>query len=108
MQLAIDFSPRETGRMAGEACTAKAEKVADFDTAGAQKFILSWLVRHGLTSGEDLTDAAMLHGFRPHDMRAFGPVFAGLSRKKLIRCAGYCERRRGHGTAGGRIWAAVL
>lgn len=97
---------REQGHQAAQACADKAERQG-FDTEGARRFILSWLARHGDMSGEALTDAAKEHGFRPHDDRAFGAVFGPLSRRGLIRCVGFCERERGHGTAGGRIWRLV-
>jgi hypothetical protein len=106
MQLSFELLPRAEGERLGELCAEKASRVADFDATGAGKFILGWLHRHGPTSGEKLTAAATEHGFRAHDSRAFGPVYAALSRKGLIRCVGYCARERGHGTAGGRIWAA--
>lgn len=105
MQLAIDFTaPRESGRTAGERCTEKAERVASFDTDGAAAFIVEHLRQRGPTSGEDLTDAAIAAGFTVHDARAYGPVYAKLARRGAIKCVGYCERRRGHGTAGGRVW----
>jgi hypothetical protein len=107
-QLSINFDPpRERGRASGEACQAKAERVTSFDSAGAAEFVLRELRNVGQMSGETLTDLATAHGYRPHDARAFGPVFAGLVRRGLIRCAGYCTRSKGHGTSGGRIWAAV-
>lgn len=109
MQLAIDFTePRAEGERLGNLSTDKAERVADFDSVGAGKFILGWLHRHGNVSGEALTNAAKEHGYHPHDDRAFGSVFGSLSRKGLIRCVGFCEREKGHGTAGGRVWAASL
>lgn len=98
---------RHEGERAGQACADKAARVSDFDAEGARDFVLGWLARHGQQSGEALTNAAIEHGYRPHDQRAFGPVFGSLSRKGLIRCVGYCERQKGHGTAGGRIWASV-
>lgn len=106
-QMAFDLTTaREAGRTASEACTARAERVASFDTAGAALFILGQLRRHGQMSGEALTDAAKAHGFRPIEDRAFGSVYAGLARQGLIRCVGYCERVKGHGCAGGRVWEA--
>lgn len=102
-QLSLTLTPREVGAAAAAACVEKAER-GGFDTAGAAAFILDWLTQNGPTSGEDLTDAAIAQGFRPHDSRAFGPVYAGLVRRQRIKCVGTCERRRGHGTAGGRIW----
>lgn len=108
-QLAIDFTaPREAGRIAAEACAEKAERVASFDTVGAGRFILSQLHRHGQMSGEALTDAAKTAGFRPMEDRAFGAVFQRLVRANQIRCVGFCLRAKGHGTAGGRVWSAVL
>jgi hypothetical protein len=98
---------RERGRQLGEACLDKAKRVSDFDTEGAQRFILGQLDRFGQASGEDLVNACKAHGFRPHEDRAFGPVFATLSRRGLIRCVGYVERAKGNGTAGGRVWTRV-
>jgi hypothetical protein len=98
---------RAVGEEAAQACADKAERVADFDTEGAGRFILGWLARYGQMSGEQLVNAAQEHGHRPHDARAFGSVFSTLSRKNLIRCVGYCEREKGHGTAGGRLWGLV-
>lgn len=71
----------------------------------ARDFVLDQLRQHGPSSGEDLTDAAKAAGITPPDDRAFGAVFSFLSRKRAIEPAGFCERRKGHGTAGGRIWA---
>lgn len=102
-QRAFDFS-RAQGTAAANACVEKAEVVARFDVAGARAHALELLRSRGPTSGEDLVDALKQAGFRGHDDRCFGPVFAGLARLRKIRCIGYCPRRRGHGTAGGRIW----
>jgi hypothetical protein len=108
MQLAIDFdAARAEGERQGDLCAAKAEKVSDFDSEGAGRFILSQLVRHGDMSGEALTDAAKSAGFRPHDDRAFGAVFQRLSRQGQIRTVAFCLRAKGRGTAGGRIWGLV-
>ena len=107
-QLSIDFeAAREAGSEAAARCAAKAVRVASFDTEGARRFILEWLCHHGPTSGEVLTNAAKERGFRPHDDRAFGAIYGALSRQKLIRCVGSCDRTKGHGTSGGRVWAAV-
>ena len=95
---------RAAGEAAGAACLDKAERVAAFDSEGAAKFIVGWIERHGPQPGETLTNAAVEHGYRPHDQRAFGPVYAGLVRRGAIRCVGFCERTKGHGTAGGRVW----
>lgn len=59
----------------------------------------------GQASGEDMVDAARDAGAVPPDDRAFGAVFKALSSRGAIRCVGFTVRKKGHGTAGGRIWA---
>lgn len=108
-QLSIDFTAaRAAGEEAARQCLEKAERDVDFDSAGAAKFIHGWVVRHGSTSGEDLVDAAIEHGFRVHDMRAYGGVFGALVRGgKLMILRSDLPRRRGHGTSGGRLYGLV-
>lgn len=107
-QLEIPMSAaRKVGERAAHACTAKAERVTKLDTEAAAKFIVGWLRRHGRTSGEALVNAAVAHGFHAHDARAFGTVFAMLARRGEIRWVGHCDRVKGHGTSGGRVWAAT-
>lgn len=107
-QLTIDFDARAQGEQAAEACLAKAQAVANFDSEGAAKFITGWIVRNGETSGEDLVDAAIAHGYRGHDMRCFGGVFQRLLHRNLIRVIrSDLPRRRGHGTSGGRLYGLV-
>lgn len=96
---------RELGERAGVACAEKAELVKGFDLVGARARALELLARHGQMSGEDLVEALKREGFRGHDDRCFGPVFSVLAKHSKIRCVGFCARRRGHGTAGGRIWS---
>lgn len=106
-QLDMNFTPREQGEQASQACLGAAER-RGFDTEGARTFLLSWLRRHGPQSGESLVKAATEHGFRPHDGRAFGAVFKALSARKLITCLrSDLPRERGHGTSGGKLWAAT-
>ena len=108
MQLDLDLTAaRERGDLMGHACQDKAELVADFDTEGARGFVMTWLREHGPISGEAIVNAAKAAGFVPHDDRAFGPVLGWLARKHLICCVGFCARRRGHGTAGGRLWSVM-
>jgi hypothetical protein len=71
----------------------------------AREFILAYLAGSPPTSAEDLSDACLAAGIRPHDLRAFGPVVQSLARAGKIVKAGACPRRRGHGTAGGNLWA---
>ncbi len=89
------------------ACTAKAERVAAFDTAAAKAAILDLLADGRPRSGEELVDHCRRLGMCPHDDRAFGSVFARLAQSGYIEAVGYTERRKGHGTAGGRIWRAT-
>ena len=70
----------------------------------ARGFVLEYLGKHGESSGEDITDACLAAGIRPHDERAFGPVYHTLARKGLIVKAGATIRRKGHGCSGGNIW----
>lgn len=106
MQLSINFeSARELGEQAANACLAKARKADPEFAEKAAAAILAHLRVVHQASGEVLVDVAMAHGARCHDQRAFGAVFAGLSRRRLIRTVGFCMREKGHGTAGGRVWS---
>lgn len=86
------------------ATAAKAERVVpDFvDRACAQ--VLASLA-HGPQSGEALVAACRRAGIVPEDDRAFGAVFRRLSQQGQIVTVGYTTREKGHGTAGGRVWA---
>lgn len=95
---------RARGEDAGRACAEKAERTTGFDADAARAFVLAYLRTHGASPGEDITDAAKAAGHRPHEDRAFGPVYATLARRGLIVTAGFCMRRKGNATAGGRVW----
>ena len=86
-----------------EACNAKAEATTDFDTATSQALVLKFL-QDGPQTGEELVLACKDAGQVPHDDRAFGTVFAGLSKQKRIRKIGFTPRQRGHGADGAVIW----
>ncbi len=109
MQQALDFTnARADGAQAAERCADKAEKLDPEFREKARKAILDHLTVVGSCSGEVLTDVAMAKGARPHDARAFGPVFASLAREGKIRTVNFCMRTKGHGTAGGRVWGICL
>jgi hypothetical protein len=93
---------------AGEACLAKAERVTCFDADAARAAVLELLreARRPM-SGEELVDRVQARGLVPHDARAFGPVFGTLARRGLIEAVGFAARRKGHGTAGARLWRVV-
>jgi len=97
---------RSRGAAAEKACAAKAQRVTGIDLDGARMRVLTML-ESGPSSGEDLVDALKGCGFRGHDDRCFGAVFSLLCKRGKIKCVGFIRRRRGHGTAGGRIWALV-
>ncbi len=97
---------RSSGQAASEACTAKAERVAGFDTAAARAAVLELLSDGVARSGEQLVDHCLRLGIVPHDARAFGSVFGTLARNGLIEAVGHAARRKGHGTSGARMWRA--
>lgn len=109
-QLHIDFetrvrSARKLGAEAGNAAADKAEQEdLEFRTK-ALDFIVGYIRKHGEATGESATLAAVLAGIKPKDQRAFGPVYAKALKRGLIRIVGYVPRVRGHGSAGGKLYA---
>lgn len=102
--LPIFAQAKAAGLAAGEACLEKA-CAAGFDSQRAREEILTVLVKAGgPVSGEELVDHCQRVGLVPHDARAFGPVFKSLVRRGQIEAAGFAARRKGHGTAGARLW----
>jgi hypothetical protein len=95
--------PRAAGARAERACAEKAQRVTGLDLDRARAHVLMLLSR-GPQSGEDLVDQLKKAGFIGHDDRCFGAVFSLLANRQLIKCVGFTVRKRGHGTAGGRIW----
>jgi hypothetical protein len=90
------------------AVAGKAEEESPGFAQRARDFALAYLAAQGPSTAEDITDAALAAGVRPHDLRAFGPVYAGLARGGMIRKTGQpVPRRRGHATAGGNVWELV-
>lgn len=55
--------------------------------------------------GEDIVNLAKVAGIRPPDDRAFGSIFAKAIRDGIIKPVGFAPRVKGHGTAGGRVYA---
>lgn len=108
----VRSAARLRGEVAGEACVTKAQRVTQFDTEAARAFVLEYLAVHGASWGEDIVDAAIATGqpaLISHDGRAWGPVFAWLSGKSLIRCLRADGiRRHGNGCSGARQWALVV
>lgn len=100
-------SARAAGESAADRCTAAAER-RGFDSKAAAKAMLEYLEATPTASSEDLVDAAKRAGHVPHDDRSFGSIIAKLARDRKIRQVDTCVRRRGNGTAGGRIWERCL
>jgi hypothetical protein len=98
--------PAEAGLAAGAACLAKAAR-AGFDAGAARAAVLELLADGRARSGEEIVDHCQRLGLVPHDARAFGPVFGTLARHGRIEAVGFTTRRKGHGTAGGRLWRAT-
>lgn len=71
----------------------------------ATVFVVRYLEAHGPTAGEALTAACKVEGITPHDDRAFGSIYMTLARRGIIEKTGTVRRERGHGTAGGNVWA---
>lgn len=106
-ELPIFAAAKACGRSAAEACTAKAER-GGFDTESARAEILRALTASARPmTGEELVDHCQRLGMVPHDSRAFGSVFGTLARRGLIEAVGFAARRKGHGTAGARLWRAT-
>lgn len=95
---------RAAGDRAAAACADKSTLRTPEWRERATLWVLDHLQKHGPTSGEDLTDGCKLAGIHAHDDRAMGAVISKLVRDNLIEKYGNCQRRRGHGTAGGCIW----
>jgi len=69
-------------------------------------FIVKYIREHGEVPGESVTLAAVKAGIKPPDQRAFGPIYAMALRRELIHVVRYIPRVRGHGRAGGKLYAA--
>jgi len=96
----------ERDRAMAQVGTHAEERRPGFGEAAAA-FVLAYLETHGASPGELITVECSEAGIRPHDDRAFGPVYMRLAREGLIEKVGTCRRERGHGTAGGNIWDLV-
>ena len=110
VQFSINFDApslpvaKAMGEIGMQLAAAHAEVNEPGFSARAKAFVIEYLRANGVSSGELITDAAKLAGIKPPDDRAFGSVYAALVRHKQIEFAGFCVRRKGHGTAGGRLW----
>lgn len=100
----IDAS-RAAGHAAGLGALERAEdEIPDFSKR-ALDFIVEHITQKGEVPGESVTLAAVDAGIKPPDQRAFGPVYAKALRRGLIHVVRYIPRVRGHGSAGGKLYA---
>lgn len=99
-------SARELGTAAGERCADKAEAASPEFRQRALEFLRAYAAEHQRFTGEDCTLAMREAGIRAHDDRATGPVYARAIREGVIRVVGTVPRVRGHGSAGGKLYAA--
>ena len=98
---------RHIGEVEGQRCLALAESRDPAFAERAYQFIVNHIREQAKpVSGESATLACVAAGIQPHDDRAFGPVYARAIRAGEIQVVGFTSRRRGHGTAGGRLYAA--
>ena len=96
-------APRQAGIDAGAACLKKAEQ-RGFDADAARAAVLKLLGDGQSRTGEEIVDHCQGLGLVPHDARAFGAVIGTLARRGKIEAVGFAARRKGHGTAGARVW----
>ncbi len=99
---------RAAGQEAADRCAARAQRQDPTFRERAEAFVLQYLKANGVSSSELITDAAKLAGIRPLEDRAFGVVYREPARANKIAFAGYCIRRKGHATSGGRLWRLVI
>ena len=98
---------RAEGEIASQLCFDLAQRKDPSFGERAYAFIVAFVRKQpDPVSGETVTLACKAAGIAPHDDRAFGSLYAKAIRNGDIRVVGFCARKRGHGTAGGRMYAA--
>ncbi|MNL45319.1 hypothetical protein D3C87_1679570 [compost metagenome] len=102
---AMVAAARAAGAVAGQLSAERAEDECPGFGERALTFIVDHVRQKGRVSGESVTLSAVKAGIKPPDQRAFGPIYAKALRKGLIHVAGYVPRVRGHGSAGGKLYA---
>lgn len=107
-QTCLDFSApplaqaRAVGERASQLATQRAGRETSDFSARAETAILDKLAT-GRASGEDLTDYVQQQvGFK--DGRCLGSLYRSMRLRGLIRIVDTCDRRKGHGTGGGKIY----
>ncbi len=101
-------SARKLGEEAAQAAVDRAEQKDPTFSERAYEHIRKTMLAAApgqRLRGEDIVNAAKVAGIRPPDDRAFGAIFAKAIRERLIEPVGFAPRVKGHGTAGGRVYA---
>jgi hypothetical protein len=98
---------RRLGDEAGQRCRGKADEACPGFSGRAFAFLERYARERTTFNGEDATNAAKQSGIRPSDDRAFGPIYAKLIRDNVIRVVAFVPRVKGHGSMGGKVYAAV-
>lgn len=99
------MKPIERGMRDAERCEAKAVSLG-WDKSGARWHIVGTLREKGQMTGEALVNSCKARGYVPHDDRAFGSLFAWLSRFKVIyKVFTGGVREKGKGANGLVTWA---
>lgn len=96
---------RAVGLAQGLASIDRAESADPHFSEKALDFIVKHVREKGEVPGESVTLAAAEAGIKPPDQRAFGPIYAMALRRGLIHVVRYIPRVRGHGSAGGKLYA---
>lgn len=108
MQPAIALAIAQAqGHDAMDRAEAKAKAIDPQFIERAATHMLQYLMVHGISSGEILTDSCKLAGIRSTDDRHFGPVFRTLIRRGLIKWWGDARRVKGHASRGGSLYILV-
>ena len=106
-QMSMDFA-LDTGHSAAQACIEKADELSPGFSEDAYQFILRHVQTLSYTdkvSCETLVDVAEANGHKPHDSRAYGPIFRRLVRDGVLHRVGYGMRTKGRGAHGASIYA---
>ncbi len=109
-QAVLDVRPpdmataRAVGQVAQQLATDSAERAAPGFSDRARAAILAKL-SEGPASGEDLTDHVRACGIPIKDGRELGGIYRSMREKGLIQIIDTCDRRKGHGTGGGKVYA---
>ena len=99
---------RKLGDEAAQAALDRTEQDDPTFSTRAYEFIVSYVRDHGPVPGEAATLAARCAGIKPaKDDRAFGSVYAKALRDGAIKVVDSTNRVRGHGSAGGKVYAAA-